>query len=88
MTVPPDGVLCAMKIAAMLERQKGRDFYDVMFLLSQTTPDYAFLAEKVFKTVDLQAKMKDFEHLLVNKQNSARILRVVSFFKELGNKYY
>lgn len=103
MTVPPDGVLCAMKIAAMLERQKGRDFYDVMFLLSQTTPDYAFLAEKcgiddhemlqkeaekVFKTVDLQAKMKDFEHLLFNKQNSARILRVASFFKELGNQYY
>ncbi len=98
MTVPPDGVLCAMKIAAMLDRQKGRDFYDVMFLLSQTAPDYGFLkekhgiadlemlkaeAEKVFKTVDLHAKRKDFEHLLFNKQNSARILHVSSFFNGL-----
>ena len=36
----------------------------------------------------LHDEMKDFEHLLFNKQNSARILRVASFFKELGNQYY
>lgn len=36
-----------MKIAAMLSRSKGRDFYDVMFLLAQAQPDYSFLAEKV-----------------------------------------
>lgn len=47
MSVPPDGVLSAMKVAAMLDRQKGRDFYDVMFLLSQTAPDYDFLMRKV-----------------------------------------
>src|SRR5690606_15563625 len=41
--VPPDGVLCSMKIAAMLARAKGRDFYDLLFLLSQTKPDYDFL---------------------------------------------
>ncbi len=40
-------------------------------------------AEKVFKTIDLHAKMKDFEHLLFNKQNSARILLISSFFKDL-----
>ena len=34
--VPPDSVLCSMKISAMLSRGKGRDFYDVMFLLAQT----------------------------------------------------
>lgn len=42
--VPPDSILCSMKISAMLARGKGRDFYDVMFLLSQTNPDYSFLA--------------------------------------------
>lgn len=96
--VPPDPVLCAMKVAAMLNRQKGRDFYDAMFLLSQTMPDFDFLsrrtgvsniedlkekAEKVIGSVDLRIKMKDFEHLLFNKQNSTRILRVAEFFRSL-----
>lgn len=98
MLVPPASVLCAMKVAAMLNRQKGRDFYDAMFLLSQTLPDFKFLsdrcgissldelkqaAEKLFETVDLKNKMRDFEHLLFNKNNSARILRTPDFFKTL-----
>ena len=29
--VPPDSVLCSMKISAMLSRGKGRDFYDVCY---------------------------------------------------------
>jgi hypothetical protein len=44
--VPTDQILCSMKLSAMLSRQKGRDFYDAMFLLGQTTPDYSFLAKK------------------------------------------
>jgi len=41
--VPPIGVLCSMKLSALVTRAKGRDFYDAMFLLSQTQPDYEFL---------------------------------------------
>jgi predicted nucleotidyltransferase component of viral defense system len=96
--VPPDSTLCAMKVAAMLNRKKGRDFYDVMFLMDQTTPDYSFLAERcgilnledlkrttkeMVKTIDLKQKMKDFEHLLFNRENSKRILRVGDFIREL-----
>lgn len=96
--VPPDPILCAMKISAMLGRQKGRDFYDVMFLLGQTPPDYSFLSvkhsitgleqlketvEEMLKTVDLKNKSRDFEHLLFNREHSLRILRVEEFFKEL-----
>lgn len=96
--VPPDSVICSMKISAMLSRQKGRDFYDVMFLLAQTQPDYSFLAEKlnihnleelkneVFKileTVDLDKKKRDFEHLLFTKRSSERILSVGEFFQDL-----
>lgn len=92
--VPPDEVLCAMKIAAMLSRGKGRDYYDVMFLLSQTGPDYKFLksrcgignlaemkaaVEKSLQSVDLNQKQKDFEHLLFNRENSKRILRFREF---------
>ncbi len=98
MPVPSDEVLCAMKVSAMLNRQKGRDFYDAMFLLSQSMPDFAFLKEKsnvsnleelkkkvslIFESIDLKNKMKDFEHLLFNKNNSMRILHAPAFFEEL-----
>jgi predicted nucleotidyltransferase component of viral defense system len=98
MPVPPDNTLCSMKVAAMLNRQKGRDFYDVMFLLGQTSPDYSFLAEKceisgpeelklaietLLITVDLKKKIKDFEHLLFSRNNSKRILIMGDFIREL-----
>lgn len=97
--VPPDDVLCSMKLSAMISRQKGRDFYDAMFLLAQTQADYTFLTEKlnihnleelktsvseILKTIDLNKKKKDFEHLLFNKRNSERILSVGKFFQDLG----
>jgi len=96
--VPTDEVLCAMKLSAMISRQKGRDFYDAMFLLGMVQPDYIFLGAQraihnleqlklataeILKTVDLNQKMKDFEHLLFNKSNSARILSVGAFIDEL-----
>lgn len=96
--VPPDDVLCAMKIAAMLARGKGRDFYDVMFLLAQTQPDYDFLAARCgicnlselkaatgecLRSVDLRHKQRDFEHLLFHHENSKRILHVGEFIKSL-----
>jgi len=96
--VPPDGVLCAMKISAMLSRCKGRDYYDVMFLFAQSKPDYPFLAarcgihdlpglkdaiEKSLKPVNLNQKQKDFEHLLFNRDNSKRILHFRDFINSL-----
>lgn len=96
--VPPDEVLCSMKISAMLSRQKGRDFYDVMFLMSQTNPDYTFLTDKcaisnlnelkisvesMLNSVNLKNKQRDFEHLLFDKRNSEKILRVNDFFDEM-----
>lgn len=96
--VPTDEVLCSMKLSAMLSRQKGRDFYDAMFLLGQTKPDYSFLADKlgihnldqlktetdkILSGVNLKLKKRDFEHLLFNKRNSERILYVNNFFQEL-----
>jgi predicted nucleotidyltransferase component of viral defense system len=95
--VPSDAVLCAMKTTALLERGKGRDFYDVMFLLGQTKPDYPFLEKRTgikneskfkaevkrhLKMTDLKAKTKDFEHLLFNRENSKRIIRFQEFFEE------
>jgi predicted nucleotidyltransferase component of viral defense system len=96
--VPPDEVLCSMKISAMLSRRKGRDFYDVMFLLAQTQPDFSFfdkdlnihnledlktIVAATLTTVDLSTKKRDFEHLLFNNRNSERILSVGKFIQEL-----
>jgi len=91
--VPPDSVLCAMKISALLNRAKGRDFYDTMFLLQQTEPDYQYLTEKcniknkaelktallnLTEKTNIKLKSQDFEHLLFNKEKSQKIL----LFKE------
>jgi predicted nucleotidyltransferase component of viral defense system len=96
--VPSEAVLCAMKVADMLARAKGRDYYDVMFLLSRTEPDYQFLGsrfdihnlaelktavEKSLQTVDLRRKQKDFEHLLLHRDNSRRILHFAEFIRSL-----
>ena len=86
--VPPLDVLCAMKFAAILDRQKGRDFYDVIFLLSKTKPNMDFLKARVgistseelkatiaeqLKEIDLNHKKRDFMHLLFNGANADRI---------------
>ena len=88
--VPSLDVLCAMKFAAILTRQKGRDFYDAIFLLSKTKPNLDFLQARAgiasieelkaalterLKEVDLNQKKRDFGHLLFNEVNAERILQ-------------
>ncbi|MDD4590553.1 MAG: nucleotidyl transferase AbiEii/AbiGii toxin family protein [Parabacteroides sp.] len=95
--VPSDPILCAMKLSALLTRQKGRDFYDTMFLLGQTEPDYQYLAIKkgihdkaelrralteIIDKTDLQKKYRDFEHLLFDKSKAEKVLRFGAFVKE------
>ncbi len=95
---PPLNVLCSMKLSALLTRSKGRDFYDSMFLLSQTEPDYEFLKakcgigslqelkaaiNKMLETTDIHKKSRDFEHLLFNPDNAKKILRFGEFLKAL-----
>lgn len=96
--VPPDSVLCAMKISALLSRHKGRDFYDTMFLLSKTEPDYDFLKFKnginskselksaiaaMLETVDINKKKHDFEHLLFNSKKIDSISMFGDFIKNM-----
>ncbi len=96
--VPPDSVLCAMKLSALLNRQKGRDFYDAVFLLGQTEPDYGYLAAKwgihdkaeliaalmqIVDKTNLETKSKDFEHLLFNKTNLRKVLMFREFVEGL-----
>ncbi len=47
--VTPVDILLSQKINAALNRKraKGRDFYDIVFLLSFTKPDYQYLQQKL-----------------------------------------
>lgn len=99
---PPTGVLCAMKISALLSRRKGRDFYDTMFLLGQgIEPDFDFLNArcgiadkeslrqamlKVAAETDLELKMHDFEHMLFNPENNKRVLYFTDFVTKWGGE--
>ena len=81
-----------MKLCALLTRQKGRDFYDVLFLMQRTEPDYAFLQqqkgiankeqlnvalrEMIAKT-DMKMKQRDFEHLLFDPRKGEQILHFI-----------
>jgi predicted nucleotidyltransferase component of viral defense system len=99
--VPPDDILCAMKISALLARQKGRDFYDAMFLLAQTAPNYDYLSQKwnihhweelkeaLLKTlekVDLEKKSQDFAHLLFQGSDNSKILLFKEFIVDYIKK--
>lgn len=92
--VPPVDVLCAMKLSAILARQKGRDVYDTIFLLSKTKPNTDFLCARAgissivelklalsqrMEEVDLDQKKRVFAHLVFNESNAGRILQ----FKEV-----
>ncbi|MCQ2078304.1 MAG: nucleotidyl transferase AbiEii/AbiGii toxin family protein [Bacteroidaceae bacterium] len=90
--VPPLSVLLSMKLSALIARQKGRDFYDTIFLWQRTQPDYAFLNErsgianktqlveimrKVVNETDLNMKRRDFEHLLFEPSKAEVIEHVL-----------
>ena len=96
--VPPDSLLCAMKISALLSRAKGRDFYDTMFLLQQTEPDYQYLVSKcditnktelitalldITEKTNLKLKSQDFKHLLFNQEKSQKVFLFKDFIESI-----
>lgn len=94
----PADIICSMKIAALLSRGKGRDFYDLMFLSSITQPNYHFLKERcciadrvelksaledMLAHTDLNIKRRDFSHLVINDQQADKILLFPNIIEEL-----
>lgn len=99
--VPPDSVLLSMKLAALLARAKGRDFYDVLFLMQRTSPDYDYLQQRcgisgrdelvmaidsLLESVNLENKCRDFEHLIFTPAQSLRVLEFAGIYKSLMMK--
>lgn len=96
---PHQNILLSMKLSALLNRAKGRDFYDTLFLWSQgAIPDYNFLKEKcgiedsksltealnkVLSETDLDIKRRDFSHLIFNPADAAKIKLFPRFISSL-----
>ena len=89
-TVPP-ALLLSQKILACLrrKREKGRDFFDVVFLMSKTAPDYDYLKKKAeigtkedlvkalkerVRSINMKALAQDVEPFLFDSAQKDRIL--------------
>ena len=96
----PLAILLSQKIYAALNRPraKGRDFYDIIFLLPQTKPDYRYLGAKaginngrelkerlVAKTSDLNFRelAGDIAPFLVKGEDSNKVKLFVDYIKSL-----
>lgn len=76
----PEGLLLSQKILACLKRKtaKGRDFFDVVFLMGKTTPDYRYLQEKL--GIDTLEAMRKALKELVQGLNLKALARDVEPF--------
>ena len=96
----PIDILLSQKIYAALNRSraKGRDFFDIVFLLPQTKPNYDYLAKKldvkngkklkaaiISKTAefDFDELAKDAQSFLVNAADAKKIKMFVPYIKSL-----
>jgi len=98
--VTPVDVLLAQKIFAILNRKraKGRDFYDMIFLLQKTKPNYKYLAQKTgikdrqtlkkkilahAKTLNLKELARDVEPFLFQPSDSKKIIMFSEYIKQV-----
>jgi predicted nucleotidyltransferase component of viral defense system len=87
----PVSLLLAQKVYACLnrKREKGRDFFDIVFLMAKADPDYDYLKTKIgitnrnemitalkarARTVDLKALSNDVEPFLMDPSQKDRVL--------------
>lgn len=94
----PD-ILLAQKFYALLNRKraKGRDFYDVIFLLQKTKPNYDYLKQKTgiadpqalkkallghLKSMNLKDLARDVEPFLFQPSDSKKIVSFLEYIKQ------
>ncbi|MEI7582727.1 nucleotidyl transferase AbiEii/AbiGii toxin family protein [Runella sp.] len=98
--VTPMSVILSQKCYAILNRprNKGRDFFDVVFLLSRNIkPDYAYLEQKLgiitadelkqrvldqWATLNVQGQIDDVQGFLFNKRDEKTIRLFGEVFKQ------
>ena len=100
LTTPVD-ILLAQKFYAILNRKrpKGRDFFDVVFLLGKTRPNYDYLDAKVsintseeLKTailrrcqgIDMDAMAQDVAPFLFSAQDARKVRLFADYLKQVS----
>lgn len=96
----PSDILLSQKIYAAFNRKrlKGRDFFDIVFLLSKTKPNYDYL-EKIMKIknskelkekltgsvekINFEELVKDVEPFLFNPEDSKKIKMFSEYIKQV-----
>lgn len=93
----PADILLSMKTGALLERQKGRDFYDFMFLSGKTAPHFGYLEAKFgitsyeelyvailasCESVNFDKKSKDFEKLVFDQAEKKKVLLFPEYIRQ------
>lgn len=98
-TTPLD-ILLSQKIYAALNRKraKGRDFFDIVFLLSKTKPNYEYLEKKLsikngqelkkaliskISNFNFDKLAKDVEAFLINNEDSKKVKMFIPYIKSL-----
>jgi len=98
--VTPLNVLLSQKIYTAINRKrpKGRDFYDITFLLSKTKPDFGFINQKMGVTTpeslreelllrieafDFDALADDVAPFLIAKEQVKRVVKFREFWKQV-----
>lgn len=98
--VTPLSILLSQKIYAAINRKrpKGRDFYDITFLLSKTRPDYGFVHQKMgistpeslreelllrTEAFDFDALADDVAPFLLAKEQVKRVVKFRDFWKQV-----
>ncbi|TVR70869.1 MAG: hypothetical protein EA408_10355 [Marinilabiliales bacterium] len=94
---PPPAILLSMKTGAVLERGKGRDFYDFIFLSGITEPDFGYLNEKYritnhtelyqrilesCETTDFITKSRDFAKLVFDPPEKKKVLLFKDYIRQ------
>jgi predicted nucleotidyltransferase component of viral defense system len=98
--VTPLNILLSQKIftAVNRKRPKGRDFYDITFLLSKTRPDFGFLSQKMglstpqklhqaflskITNFDFEALAEDVAPFVISKDQVNRVRKFREFWQQL-----
>ena len=101
--ITPKNLLLSQKIFAASERKrvKGRDFFDIIFLLRDTKPNYDYLKSKMkisnskelisnilkfCQNIDFKTLAKDVAPFLVNPREIERVTNFPKLFKEMVGK--
>ncbi|MGM0529670.1 MAG: nucleotidyl transferase AbiEii/AbiGii toxin family protein [Bacteroidota bacterium] len=94
---PSPDILLSMKTGAVLERGKGRDYYDFIFLSGMTDPNFGYLNDKfeitnktqLYKRIlkscektDFGKKSRDFEKLVLDQAEIKKVLLFRDYIKQ------